>query len=114
MDFFDQVAEILSLVRNEQKLQMLGITLIYVCMSVVTLIMYALDKAASKRRDARISERTLLLCGLACGWPGAMLAQQWFRHKTIKTSFRLAFAVTVIFNCMALVMFICWSLNLLN
>jgi len=114
VNFFDQVTEAFSLVRADQQLQLLVIVVIYACMSVVTLIMYALDKAAAKRRDSRISERALLLCGLACGWPGAMLAQRWFRHKTIKTSFRLAFAATVIFNCLALAMFICWSLNLLN
>ncbi|MFZ6681294.1 DUF1294 domain-containing protein [Undibacterium sp. Tian12W] len=108
------MTEAFSLVRTDQQLQMLGIVVIYVCMSVVTLIMYALDKAAARRLDSRISERTLLLCGLACGWPGAMLAQRWFRHKTIKTSFRIAFNATVIVNCLALAMLICWSLNLLS
>ncbi|PXX47488.1 DUF1294 domain-containing protein [Undibacterium pigrum] len=114
MDFFDQLTEALSLVRTDRQLQLLGIIVIYACMSVVTLIMYAFDKAEARKRAPRISERALLLCGLACGWPGAVLAQNWFRHKTIKTSFRLAFAVTVIFNCLVLVMFISWSLNLLN
>ncbi|MFZ2999353.1 MAG: DUF1294 domain-containing protein [Undibacterium umbellatum] len=114
MDFFDQIAEVLSSVRAELKLQLLGFAVIYVTMSIITLIMYGLDKAAAKRRESRISERALLLCGLACGWPGAMLAQRWFRHKTIKTSFRLAFTATVIVNCLALGVLICWLLNLLS
>jgi uncharacterized membrane protein YsdA (DUF1294 family) len=104
MDFFDQIAAVLSLVRTDQKLQLLGVAIIYIAMSIITLIMYGLDKAAARRREARISERTLLLCGLACGWPGALLAQSIFRHKTIKISFRFAFAATIIFNCLALAM----------
>lgn len=80
----------------------MSIAIIYTIMSIITLIMYGLDKAAARRRESRISERSLLLCGLACGWPGAMLAQRLFRHKTIKPSFLLAFAGTVIFNCLVL------------
>ncbi|MFZ6775263.1 DUF1294 domain-containing protein [Undibacterium sp. Ji83W] len=102
MDFFDQIAEVFSLLRSNQKLQWLGVAIVYVAMSIITLIMYGLDKAAARKRESRISERSLLLCGLACGWPGAMLAQKLFRHKTIKPSFRLAFAGTVIFNCLAI------------
>ena len=102
MDFFDQIAEVLSSGHADQKLQLLGLAITYVTMSIITLIMYGLDKAAARKRESRISERSLLLCGLACGWPGAILAQKLFRHKTIKPSFRLAFAGTVILNCLAI------------
>lgn len=104
MDFFDQIAEVFSLVRSSQQLQWLGVAIIYGTMSIITLIMYGLDKAAARKRESRISERSLLLCGLACGWPGGMLAQRLFRHKTVKPSFRIAFAGTVIFNCLVLSM----------
>ena len=109
MDFFDQIAEVLSSVRADQNLQLLGVAIIYVAMSIITLIMYGLDKAAARKRESRISERSLLLCGLACGWPGAMLAQKLFHHKTIKPSFRLAFSCSVIFNCLAMGMLFFWS-----
>ena len=32
------------------------------------------------------------------GWPGALLAQQQFHHKTIKQSFQQAFWITVVAN----------------
>jgi uncharacterized membrane protein YsdA (DUF1294 family) len=34
----------------------------------------------------------------AGGWPGAVLAQQWLRHKSSKAAFRARFRVTVIVN----------------
>ena len=38
------------------------------------------------------------MIGLLGGWPGAWIAQQSFRHKTQKGSFRLAFVFTVLVN----------------
>ncbi|MFZ6742820.1 DUF1294 domain-containing protein [Undibacterium sp. JH2W] len=93
------------MVRADLTLQLIVIAVVYVAMSIITLTMYGLDKAAARKRESRISERSLLLCGLACGWPGAMLAQKLFRHKTIKSSFQRVFACTVSLNCLALCLF---------
>lgn len=71
---------------------------IYLFVSAVTFIVYWDDKAAAVRGGRRVSERGLILLGLACGWPGAILAQQLFRHKTRKASFRRAFWVSVALN----------------
>lgn len=67
-------------------------------LGAVCFIAYALDKFAARTGRWRISENTLLLLGLACGWPGAILAQQWLRHKSSKASFRRQFWVTVAVN----------------
>ncbi|BBJ96181.1 hypothetical protein Xcc1_19110 [Xanthomonas campestris pv. campestris] len=32
------------------------------------------------------------------GWPGALLAQEWFRHKCSKAAFQLAFWITAGLN----------------
>ncbi|MBC3920092.1 DUF1294 domain-containing protein [Undibacterium sp. CY18W] len=77
--------------------------MVYAIMSLVTLCMYAIDKSAAGKRGPRISERSLLLCGLAGGWPGAIVAQSIFRHKTQKTSFRRAFFATIILNLALLI-----------
>ena len=50
--------------------------------SIVTFVMYGIDKARARRGAWRISERTLLLCGFLCGAAGALAAMQLFRHKT--------------------------------
>jgi uncharacterized membrane protein YsdA (DUF1294 family)/cold shock CspA family protein len=76
---------------------------IYLVVSAVTFILYGVDKAAAVAGRHRISERALALLGLACGWPGAILGQQLFHHKTRKTSFRRAFWVSVVLNVAAFI-----------
>jgi uncharacterized membrane protein YsdA (DUF1294 family) len=61
-------------------------------------VTYAIDKFAAKSGGWRTKETTLLMLGLVGGWPGAMLAQQFLRHKSIKASFPAAFWTTVFIN----------------
>jgi uncharacterized membrane protein YsdA (DUF1294 family) len=70
----------------------------YLVASAVCFVSYAGDKLAARRGYQRTPERTLLLLGLVGGWPGAVLAQQWLRHKTLKQPFRRRFWVTVFVN----------------
>lgn len=74
---------------------------LYGVASVICFIAYAVDKSAAVRRRQRISERTLLLLGLACGWPGGLLAQRWLRHKSSKTSFLVKFWLCTMLNLLA-------------
>jgi uncharacterized membrane protein YsdA (DUF1294 family) len=67
-------------------------------LNAVTVVVYALDKRAARRRTRRVPERTLLLLGLLGGWPGAVVAQRSLRHKTRKASFRRSFVLTVVLN----------------
>jgi uncharacterized membrane protein YsdA (DUF1294 family) len=71
---------------------------LYACMSAAAFAAYAIDKSAAGSARGRISENALLLLGLAGGWPGALIAMQWLRHKSSKVSFRLAFWFTVAVN----------------
>jgi uncharacterized membrane protein YsdA (DUF1294 family) len=71
---------------------------LYVVGSIICFGMYAVDKAAAKAGRWRTSENTLLLLGLACGWPGAMVAQTLLRHKANKPSFKMRFGSTVLLN----------------
>jgi uncharacterized membrane protein YsdA (DUF1294 family)/cold shock CspA family protein len=74
------------------------IALAYLVASIIAFLAYALDKSAAKQGRWRTSESTLHLLGIACGWPGALLAQQLLRHKTSKPSFVSAFWATVLIN----------------
>jgi uncharacterized membrane protein YsdA (DUF1294 family)/cold shock CspA family protein len=74
------------------------VALAYLAMSVVCFLAYAADKAAATAGRWRSSEQSLLLLGLAGGWPGAAIAQQVLRHKSRKASFRAAFRMTVLLN----------------
>lgn len=79
------------------------IFVLYMVVSLLTFIIYAVDKSAAKKGVWRTQESTLHLLSLAGGWPGALVAQQKLRHKSKKQSFRLVFWVTVLLNCGAFV-----------
>lgn len=74
----------------------------YAGMSLLALAMYAIDKAAAVKGQRRVPENRLHLFELLCGWPGALLAQQLFRHKTRKGSFQSVFWFCVLLNISAL------------
>ena len=54
----------------------------YLGLSAVAYLMYYADKAAAGRGAQRTPEKVLHLLALLGGWPGALAAQQRFRHKT--------------------------------
>ena len=81
------------------------IALLYIVASITAFLTYAIDKSAAASGAWRIPEQTLLFLGLAGGWPGAIVAQQMLRHKSIKQPFRLAFWGTVIINVLAFLLF---------
>lgn len=74
----------------------------FVLASVLTMIIYGADKLAARKAWRRVPESTLLLFGVVGGWPGAILGQQLFRHKTQKQPFRTYFMITVVVNVVVL------------
>ena len=78
---------------------------LYLATSAVCFLAYAIDKSAAIAGRRRTAERTLLLLGLAGGWPGALLAQRLLRHKNRKPAFQAAFRATVALNTVAFVAF---------
>lgn len=81
----------------------LGVLLAYFGLSLVTFMLYALDKSAAVMRRWRTAEKTLHLWSLIGGWPGALLAQQLLRHKTSKQSFIVEYWLCVALNWALLV-----------
>lgn len=75
---------------------------LYLFLGLLTYVFYATDKAAAERSSQRISEATLHILAITCGWPGAIVAQEKLRHKTIKTEFRRIFWMTVVANYLLL------------
>jgi uncharacterized membrane protein YsdA (DUF1294 family) len=70
----------------------------YVLCSIVAYVLYASDKAAAGAGRQRTPEKTLHLVALLGGWPGALVAQKKFRHKTAKASFQVVFWITFVAN----------------
>ena len=78
---------------------------IYLGASVVAFVAYALDKTAAEKGAWRIHEGTLHLFGLIGGWPGALLAQNAFHHKSRKREFQTVYWATVFLNCGAVLIY---------
>jgi uncharacterized membrane protein YsdA (DUF1294 family) len=68
---------------------MLYLAAFYLVMSLVTFVVYGVDKRRSVKGKWRIKEKTLHLLALCGGVPGALVAAQVFRHKNRKLRFRL-------------------------
>jgi len=75
----------------------------YIVMSAVLFAAYGLDKRAAQTGAFRTQESALHLLALMGGWPGALVAQRVFRHKTVKVSFQVGFWITVAVNYVVLV-----------
>ncbi len=72
---------------------MIWIAIWYLGISVVTFGVYGLDKRKAKLARWRIKESTLHLLELLGGWPGGLVAQRYFHHKSRKTKYLVVFWV---------------------
>jgi uncharacterized membrane protein YsdA (DUF1294 family)/cold shock CspA family protein len=80
----------------------------YGVISLMTFLLYAVDKGAAESGNRRVPEGRLHLFELLGGWPGALVGQQFFRHKTRKTSFQVSFWFNVILNLAVLSWLLAW------
>lgn len=71
-------------------------------MSVVSFILFGVDKRRAIRGLWRVPERTLLLCALF-GAPGALLGMGVFHHKTRKPLFRVLVPALLVLDAVLLV-----------
>lgn len=78
---------------------------LYWIASVVTFFAYVLDKSAARGGRWRTPESTLQALALIGGWPGALLAQQWLRHKSSKRRFLTLFWLLAMVNVGLLLVF---------
>ncbi|MBC3385368.1 DUF1294 domain-containing protein [Pseudomonas sp. SWRI179] len=70
----------------------------YGVVSLVAFLLYWSDKRKARADAWRTPENVLHALELAGGWPGALLAQQLFRHKTRKVSFQVVFWFIVLLH----------------
>ena len=76
--------------------------LLYAGLSVLTFITYWLDKRKAQAGRWRTPESTLQFMALLGGWPGALLAQSYLRHKSQKRAFLFVFYLMSLVNLVAL------------
>ncbi len=63
--------------------------------SVLAFVLYGVDKRRAGTGARRIPESTLHTVAFLGGWPGAFVAQRFFRHKTVKISYQIVFWLIV-------------------
>ncbi len=68
-------------------------------MSVLTFILYGIDKRRAVRQEWRVPEATLLLCSFLGGGAGALLGMHVFHHKTRKWKFRILVPLFLLLQC---------------
>lgn len=76
----------------------LWVPLGHLVVSLVAFAVYWVDKVKARSNRWRISEKTLHILEFFGGWPGALVAQQVFRHKNQKTEYQVAFWLIVLVN----------------
>jgi uncharacterized membrane protein YsdA (DUF1294 family) len=73
-------------------------SVIYPLMSLMAFGLYGHDKKQARTQGQRTPEKLLHGAELLGGWPGALVAQQVFRHKTRKFSYQLVFWLNVLLH----------------
>ena len=71
---------------------------------------YGLDKRRAVANRWRISEATLQWLAFLGGWPGGLIGQRTFRHKTQKLKFQLMFWLIISLH-VPLVLLSLWSIR---
>jgi uncharacterized membrane protein YsdA (DUF1294 family)/cold shock CspA family protein len=73
------------------------VTVLYGGLSMALFLVYGLDKWAARRNQPRVRESVLHALAAFGGWPGALLGQQIFRHKTAQPRFlRITWGMVVL------------------
>lgn len=70
--------------------------LLYPAASLCCYLLYRSDKRLARKGQRRIPENLLHVAELLGGWPGALIAQQRYRHKTRKLSYQVPFWLIVV------------------
>lgn len=75
----------------------------YIIISIVSFVVYYLDKVAAENDERRTPEKTLHLIDVLGGWIGASFAHKFLNHKATKAEFRVVFYITIIVNIIGLI-----------
>ena len=76
----------------------------YLLINLITLTVYAVDKSSAIKNRWRVKELHLHILAFIGGWWGALIAQQFTRHKSVKKSFLFMFSLTLLANILLLVL----------
>ena len=75
---------------------------------LLAILIYGYDKLISGRGWTRVPEKVLHSLAFFGGSPGALIAMLWFRHKTVKGSFRAMYWAIVFLQVALLIGYWWW------
>lgn len=78
--------------------------LYFFILNYIAFTLFAYDKAQAQKKRKRVSEKNLLTLVFFGGTLGAWLGMRKFRHKTLKTNFKLWFYGIALLQCMLFLM----------
>mgnify|MGYP001414681998 CR=1 FL=1 len=79
---------------------------VYLYISILTLLIYGIDKLLAKMEWKRVPERWFHTLSLIGGFPGAFLGMNIFNHKTNKPKFRWIIFASLLLHLSVLAAFI--------
>ena len=85
---------------------LIGYSILMVFMSLVSFILFAIDKKKAIKGKERIKEKTLLLTTIINGAIGSFLARIICRHKTDKIYFSIVIYLSIVAQIAALAVMI--------
>lgn len=68
----------------------------FLAINITTFLFYGYDKSISNGEKLRIPETVLHTLALLGGSPAALMAQRFFRHKTVKGTFQIIYWLIVL------------------
>lgn len=83
--------DLLALLKLALRTDWITVCLGFSVVSFITTAVYKDDKSGARMGAWRTSETLLHFLELAGGWPAAFIAQQRYRHKTVKFSYQFFF-----------------------
>jgi uncharacterized membrane protein YsdA (DUF1294 family) len=86
--------------------EMIYLFIYLVCVNVITLIMFYMDKKSAVKNGYRMPERTLISLAAVGGSIGEIIGMYAFRHKTNKKKFKIGLPVILMLQ-IALAVIIC-------
>jgi len=81
----------------------------YWILSILTMFLYGKDKAHAATHQWRIPESYLHILELMGGWPGALMAQNDFRHKTRRSTYLWLLWGIIALHLMAWALYFYWA-----
>lgn len=67
-----------------------------VLMSIISFVVYGIDKECARKEKWRIKESTLILLGFIGGGIGSFIGMKVFHHKTLKKEFQILVPISMI------------------